>query len=200
MTLRPCITCGEPSEHARCDEHALTPPKSPRDFGYDAAWDKLSVRARRMQPFCSRCGTPEDLTCDHTEEAWRRKARGQVIRLADVDVLCRSCNGSKGSARPRGEDLDGPEGGTAGEAIFASHTPGGYESDAIDAASLVHALGFGILDGKPARGGELDPLPLAVMNREHAAVEGVSAPLAGVREHFAVGERHHEVSHAPSLP
>jgi len=33
---------------------------SARELGYDAQWDRLSKRARRMQPFCIDCGSTED--------------------------------------------------------------------------------------------------------------------------------------------
>ena len=107
MTLRPCLTCGEPTEGSRCDEcapaHARTHrtvKRSARDRGYDAAWDALSKRARRLQPFCSDCGTTEDLTTDHSPAAWQRRAEGPPIRLRDVDVVCRSDNARRGRARP----------------------------------------------------------------------------------------------------
>lgn len=108
---RPCLTCGELSEQSRCDLCAPTFTAasrrtyeqrrlSPRKRGYDAAWTRLSARARALQPWCSRCGTSEDLTTDHTPQAWARKAEGLPIRLEDVDVLCRSHNASLGSSRP----------------------------------------------------------------------------------------------------
>lgn len=102
MTLRPCIACGEPSERTRCDQHAITaPPKTTATArGYDTQWRTLSEQARRLQPWCSECGTTLDLTADHSEEAWQRKAAGKGIRLVDIDVLCRSCNARKGRARP----------------------------------------------------------------------------------------------------
>ena len=110
--LKPCLTCGELSEQTRCPEHtvySVQPSSTAR--GYDAAWNRLSKRARRMQPFCSDCGATDDLTTDHSPEAWRRRDAGLVVRLADVDVVCRSCNSKRGRARP---------------------TPGGVESWGID--------------------------------------------------------------------
>lgn len=101
MTLRPCIDCGELGTGPRCDDHTLPTTKASRQArGYDAAWQRLSRQARRLQPFCEDCGTTEDLTTDHSSEAWQRKARGLVIRLEDVAVVCRSCNGRRGRARP----------------------------------------------------------------------------------------------------
>lgn len=76
-----------------------TRTKTRQQRGYDAAWDRLSKRARRLQPFCSDCGTPEDLTADHTVTAWQRREQGLRIRLRDIDVVCRSCNSARGDAR-----------------------------------------------------------------------------------------------------
>ena len=105
MTLSPCIACGEPTDGARCSDHQLDDGKAPTTArGYDQTWRKLSERARRRQPWCSDCYTTEDLTADHSETAWRRRAAGKPIRLRDVDVVCRSCNAIRGRARPTGED------------------------------------------------------------------------------------------------
>lgn len=67
--------------------------------GYGYRWRKLSERARAMSPQCEDCGTAEDLTTDHTEEAWQRHELGKVIRLRDVAVVCRRCNAERGAAR-----------------------------------------------------------------------------------------------------
>lgn len=105
MTLTSCIDCGAPSPRAHCEQCRPGQRSRPsRAAGYDTAWDALSKRARRLQPWCSDCGTVDDLTCDHSPEAWQRKARGLPIRLADVDVVCRPCNSRRGSAR--GENPD----------------------------------------------------------------------------------------------
>lgn len=103
MILRPCIECGEPADGPRCPEHARpSSPKAPAaERGYDAAWARLSARARRLQPWCSDCGATEGLQCDHTPEAWARKAAGKRIRLQDVDVVCGPCNRARGAARPQ---------------------------------------------------------------------------------------------------
>lgn len=101
MTLRPCIDCGEPTDGARCVEHARpsSPKASASSRGYDAAWQRLSAKARRLQPFCADCGATDDLQADHRPEAWARKAAGKPIRLADVDVVCGPCNRRRGAAR-----------------------------------------------------------------------------------------------------
>lgn len=100
MTLRACLVCGEPTAGPRCDDHRRPHrPKPSTAHGYDTAWRKLSERARRLQPFCSDCGATEDLQGDHSPEAWKRKAEGKVIRLADIDVVCGGCNIRRGPAR-----------------------------------------------------------------------------------------------------
>lgn len=70
-----------------------------RQRGYGYRWIKLSRRARKLQPFCSDCGSEDDLTADHTPEAWERHENGKSIRLRDIDVVCRSCNSERGAAR-----------------------------------------------------------------------------------------------------
>lgn len=110
--MTPCLTCNELQNNgSRCKECALQvqrldarsrPDRKPpaRARGYDWNWTKLSARARQLQPFCTHCGSTEDLQTDHTPEAWRRRAAGLVIRLADVQVLCGPCNRAAGAARP----------------------------------------------------------------------------------------------------
>lgn len=101
MTLRPCMECGEPCDGSRCAEHARpSSAKAPAaERGYDAAWARLSRRARKLQPFCSDCGATEDLQGDHSPQAWARKAAGKPIRLQDIDVVCGTCNRRRGAAR-----------------------------------------------------------------------------------------------------
>ena len=127
MTARPCVRCGTViPKGSHCDD--CRPPDnkgSSTARGYDHRWTLLSRRARQHQPFCGQCGTQEDLTTDHSEEAWQRKARGLAIRLRDVTVLCRSCNAKKGAARPTPVGVNPPDSRPVGEARGALHTPGG---------------------------------------------------------------------------
>lgn len=97
--MKPCLRCGEPSPGTHCID-CRPPDTRPANPGYDWAWQQLSVRARKLQDFCTDCGSRADLTADHSAEAWARKAAGKVIRLRDVEVVCRSCNSRRG--RPRG--------------------------------------------------------------------------------------------------
>ncbi len=101
--LRPCVDCGELSPEARCPDHrpAQTPKKEPNTTraGYGWRWQKLSRRARAAQPFCSDCGTGDDLTTDHSPQAWEIHEQGKAIPLELVDVVCMSCNIRRGAAR-----------------------------------------------------------------------------------------------------
>lgn len=124
--LKPCLDCGELSERARCFVHrpAHAPKADSTARGYDGNWKRLSRRARRIQPYCSHCGAVDDLTTDHSTEAWRRKQDGLPIRLEDVDVLCRPCNSAKGRARPTGMGADEGLVPPHGKAKFESHYVG----------------------------------------------------------------------------
>lgn len=101
--LKPCIDCGSLSTRTRCPDHHQEPQRWAKGKtaarGYDGAWNKLSQRARRLQPFCTDCGTKNDLTADHSPEAWQRKENGKPIRLQDITVRCRPCNSKQGPAR-----------------------------------------------------------------------------------------------------
>lgn len=109
----PCLTCGEPtkpgprceecsrrSENLRIKKHAQQKPTAAR--GYGSRWQRLSRRARELQPFCSDCGALDDLQADHTPEAWRRHEKGLPLRLKDIDVVCGPCNRRRGAARGEG--------------------------------------------------------------------------------------------------
>lgn len=121
MTWTTCLDCGQPSPEPRCEDHARPTNRPSRAAGYDAAWDRLSRRARRLQPFCSDCGATTDLTCDHSPEAWERKDAGLAIRLRDVDVVCRACNSRRGRARPTGVRAHDPRSGASGKAKSATY-------------------------------------------------------------------------------
>ena len=55
MTLRCCLKCGEPTTGPRCPEHTTDAKGTATARGYNSSWDRLSKRARRLQPFCSLC-------------------------------------------------------------------------------------------------------------------------------------------------
>src|SRR5215203_1387778 len=102
MTMKPCADCGALTEGhgSRCADCCEPAPKpSARARGYDAAHDRLSKRARKLQPFCLDCGSRDDLQLHHKPEAWQRKEAGKIIRLEDTEVLCGDCNRKRGPAR-----------------------------------------------------------------------------------------------------
>lgn len=97
---KPCLVCGEPSTESRCPDHRLDAHhQSADERGYNSRWRRLSEKARKLQRFCSDCGTTTDLTADHSPEAWRRHNAGKPIRLRDIDVVCRPCNARRGKTR-----------------------------------------------------------------------------------------------------
>lgn len=110
--MRPCITCGIPSVSTRCTAHAQELARTSRrgrpdlrgtakERGYDSRWDRLSKRARALQPWCSDCLTTKDLTGDH--ERW------PATDLSHLDVVCRACNSRRGAIRGKagGDAHDG---------------------------------------------------------------------------------------------
>ncbi|UUO03631.1 hypothetical protein M4D79_12115 [Mycolicibacterium novocastrense] len=128
MTLRPCLDCGQPATGPRCPEHTIDTKPTAHQRGYDIAWQRLSKRARRLQPFCTDCGSTEDLQCDHLPSAWARKAAGKSIRLQDVEVVCRACNLARGAARGNAV--------TRGNALA-----GGSQTPAVAALAITHPSG-----------------------------------------------------------
>ena len=119
--MKPCLTCGDPSAASYCEEHQPATWQhrkgTARQRGYDAAWDRLSRRARRLSPLCEDCGTAENLTVDHQPSAWQRRAEGKPLRLCDVAVTCRDCNQARGSSRPGSQRARKDQGRTTLEGI-----------------------------------------------------------------------------------
>lgn len=106
----PCTRCGEPTRQTQCNECQPVSDRqrvrtdqqvktSPAARGYDSRWRRLSERARKIQPFCTDCGSTTDLQADHSPEAWERYKRGLPLRVIDVEVTCGRCNRARGAAR-----------------------------------------------------------------------------------------------------
>jgi 5-methylcytosine-specific restriction endonuclease McrA len=92
----PCLYCGVVSRGSACKDclnaiAARDPKRKQRNKQYDHEWNKLSRLARSLQPFCSRCGSQNDLTADHILSL----ANGGSNILSNIMVLCRRCNSSK---------------------------------------------------------------------------------------------------------
>lgn len=119
--MKPCIKCGVPSTGTRCPDHHLDDHHlTAQQRGYNSRWRRLSEKARKLQRFCSDCGSTTDLTADHSPEAWRRHNAGKPIRLCDIDVVCRSCNARRG--KTRGVDPNTPGQRPEGKAQRGLHT------------------------------------------------------------------------------
>jgi len=91
-----CTRC-QPARRGNDTEPRRTGSTTER--GYGGRWQRLSRRARQLQPFCTDCGSTHDLTADHSPEAWIRHDKGLAVRLVDIEVVCRRCNSERGAAR-----------------------------------------------------------------------------------------------------
>lgn len=93
----PCPRCNtlvvRKSICPRCGGGVGVKPSASRR-GYGKTWQRLSALAISLQPWCSRCKSTNDLTTDH--RAPLALVGERELSLADVDVLCRKCNSSKG--------------------------------------------------------------------------------------------------------
>lgn len=106
MTLRPCLSCGVPSDASRCppcsSEQLATRDKRSAHFN-TARWKRLSKRLRRMSPFCERCGAVEHLQVDHIVRLVDRP--DWCYEVANLRILCRSCNSSLASMPATAEQV-----------------------------------------------------------------------------------------------
>jgi 5-methylcytosine-specific restriction endonuclease McrA len=76
------------------------PSKNTRVKGaYDYQWQKVRAEAIRLQPYCSFCGTGNDLTGDHIVPL----KEGGTNDIDNVRVLCRSCNTRRENDYRRGK-------------------------------------------------------------------------------------------------
>ena len=93
----PCLYCGVISRGSVCRQckaaiESKDIKRQERHRAYDYEWQKLSRLARKIQPWCSRCGTNKYLTADHILSL----ANGGSNILENIMILCRKCNSSKG--------------------------------------------------------------------------------------------------------
>ena len=105
MTARPCIACGEViSTGTRCSTCTPADTKKPRKIahaGTDNQWRRLSLRARRMQPFCIDCHTDQDLTADHIIPV--DIAPELAHTTENITVRCRPHNSARGNRYTQAE-------------------------------------------------------------------------------------------------
>jgi hypothetical protein len=98
IRLRHCAQCGTPCPpNAACSRCGYAHGRARHKAnGYTTtAWRKLSTLAIAAHPWCVQCGSRSSLTGDHL--------RYPALTLADVRVLCRSCNGRDGAMRQQGK-------------------------------------------------------------------------------------------------
>lgn len=105
MTARPCIACGEViSTGTRCSTCTPADTKKARKIahaGTDSQWRRLSLRARRMQPFCIDCHTDQDLTADHIIPV--DVAPELAYTTENITVRCRPHNSARGNRYTQAE-------------------------------------------------------------------------------------------------
>ncbi len=97
IKLRHCLSCGRAVHpNQRCGHCGQAHGAARRALsGYATAkWKRLRDTAIEEQPWCSICRSPHDLTGDHL--------RYPAQSLADVRVLCRSCNSRDSAYRREG--------------------------------------------------------------------------------------------------
>ena len=112
---RPCLACGTPTPSTRCgpceaERQDVVDARrgSPTARGYDAAFRRLSARARRLTPWCGDGhlgGCVGLLTADHLPGSWEKIERGEPLTLTDLEVVCAGHNARRGARRstpPRG--------------------------------------------------------------------------------------------------
>lgn len=102
-----CASCKREHEQRRGSAHRR---------GYGKQHQRLAAEAIRLHPFCAACGTTKDLTADHILP----KSRGGLNALSNYEVLCRSCNSSKGSI-PLKPDTGTHETGRGGSKLQGLH-------------------------------------------------------------------------------
>lgn len=100
--MKPCLVCGEPTPASRCPDHQLPDTRKRTGERRTARWARLSARLRRMQPFCTACGSRDDLTVDHVVPLAARP--DLAYRIDNLQVLCRKCNSRKGTRETLGGD------------------------------------------------------------------------------------------------
>lgn len=102
---RLCVDCGQLiAKGRRCttDQRAYEQRRGSRRVKghYDGDWRRIREQAIREHPWCARCRTPGTPTNPLTGDHSLALVRGGRNEAANVVVLCRACNSSKG-ARPQ---------------------------------------------------------------------------------------------------
>ena len=83
---RRCLDCGQRARGTRCPRCEASRRGTTTERGYGHAHRQRARAAVTAQPWCSTCGSTDDLTADHLAPL----ARGGHP-LGPLRVLCRSC-------------------------------------------------------------------------------------------------------------
>lgn len=151
MTWRACLDCGEASPESRCPDcarkHAtnaarLQPRASKRARGYGPGWRATSARARKAQPWCTDCGTTEQLGLDHLVPLALGGKRTGLVLGVDAEVVCASCNTRRWNAlrRQAEERSRTAETGTGGTTVEGA---GGSQKGESGSRNLSSAILLG---------------------------------------------------------
>lgn len=94
--LTPCLTCGAPARGPRCPTHDRD--RQPKRAQYlrihqSPAWRRLSKATIQAQPWCTYCGSTDDLTADLVVPL----ELGGSIDETNVVTACRPCNSKRGA-------------------------------------------------------------------------------------------------------
>ncbi len=118
-----CPACGVlVSKQGRCATCRRTDDRrrgTRTERGLDNRWLRLRDEAIRSHPYCSACGSTEDLTGDHIVP---RSKGGIAMTVEDVRVLCRSCNSKKGGVSFLREAIRNPLSNPARISVIPAET------------------------------------------------------------------------------
>lgn len=99
MIPKPCVRCGELTEQSRCQDCRNDTNKERATNGKRTAagarWKRLSIRLRKLQPWCDHCGTSDDLTVDHIIPVSERP--DLEFKVENCRILCRPENAARGN-------------------------------------------------------------------------------------------------------
>lgn len=108
MALRPCLTpgCGQLTPSGHCPAHTKARAKA-RDQrrgtaaqrGYDHRHRSLVADAIRAHPWCADCGLDSDRAKTIGNPLTGHHLRWPALTTADLMVLCRRCNSTRGPVR-----------------------------------------------------------------------------------------------------
>ncbi|WP_142279230.1 HNH endonuclease [Mycobacterium arosiense] len=94
---RPCLDCGTPTPHSRCDDCKRPDNRGIRShpFLHTQRWKRLSKRLRAQSPQCEKCGSTTALSVDHIVPASERA--DLIFVVHNLRVWCMDCQRRRGN-------------------------------------------------------------------------------------------------------